>query len=158
MLCPTLATLWTIAHQAPLSMGFTGKNTGVGCHFLLQGIFPAQRSNHNSCVSCIDRWILYHPTTWQALREMCSSVAQWCPTLCDPMNRSTPGLPVHHQLPEFAQTHVHRVGDGHESDIIHHKPSLLYYNSFIILFTQIIHKTQTQKIGNIFNLTGLCCA
>ena len=36
-----------------------------------------------------------------------SSVAQSCPTLCDPMNRSTPGLPVHHQLPEFTQTHVH---------------------------------------------------
>ena len=39
-----------------------------------------------------------------------SSVAQSCPILCDPMNRSTPGLPVHHQLPEFTQTHVHRVG------------------------------------------------
>ena len=38
-----------------------------------------------------------------------SSVAQSCPTLCDPMNHSTPGLPVHHQLPEFTQTHVHRV-------------------------------------------------
>ena len=41
-----------------------------------------------------------------------SSVAQSCPTLCDPMNRSTPGLPVHHQLPEFIQTHIHRVGDA----------------------------------------------
>ena len=41
-----------------------------------------------------------------------SSVAQSCPTLCDPMNRSTPGLPVHHQLPEFTQTHVHRVSDA----------------------------------------------
>ena len=41
-----------------------------------------------------------------------SSVAQSCPTLCDPMNRSTPGLPVHHQLPEFTQTHAHRVGDA----------------------------------------------
>ena len=40
-----------------------------------------------------------------------SSVAQSCPTLCDPMNRKTPGLPVHHQLPEFTQTHVHRVRD-----------------------------------------------
>ena len=39
------------------------------------------------------------------------SVAQSCPTLCDPMNRSTPGLPVHHQLPEFTETHVHRVSD-----------------------------------------------
>ena len=41
-----------------------------------------------------------------------SSVAQSCPTLCDSMNRSTPGLPVHHQLPEFTQTHVHRVDDA----------------------------------------------
>ena len=40
------------------------------------------------------------------------SVAQSCPTLCDPMNRSTPGLPVHHQLREFTQTHVHRVSDA----------------------------------------------
>ena len=39
-------------------------------------------------------------------------VAQSCPTLCNPMNRSTPGLPVHHQLPEFTQTHVYRVGDA----------------------------------------------
>ena len=41
-----------------------------------------------------------------------SSVAQLCPILCDPMNRSTPGLPVHHQLLEFTQTHVHRVSDA----------------------------------------------
>ena len=41
-----------------------------------------------------------------------SSVAQSCPTLCDPMNRSTPGLPVHHQLLEFTQTHVHRISDA----------------------------------------------
>ena len=41
-----------------------------------------------------------------------SSVAQSCLTLCDPMNHSRPGLPVHHQLPEFTQTHVHRVGDA----------------------------------------------
>ena len=41
-----------------------------------------------------------------------SSVAQLCLTLCDPMNCSTPGLPVHHQLPQFTQTHVHRVSDA----------------------------------------------
>ena len=41
-----------------------------------------------------------------------SSVAQSCPTLCDPMNRSMPGLPGHHQLPAFTQTHIHRVGDA----------------------------------------------
>ena len=43
------------------------------------------------------------------------SVAQSCPNLCDPMNRSTPGLPVHHQLSEFTQTHVHRVSDAIQS-------------------------------------------
>ena len=41
-----------------------------------------------------------------------SSVTQSCPTLCDPMNHSMPGLSVHHQLPESTQTHVHRVGDA----------------------------------------------
>ena len=42
---------------------------------------------------------------------MFSSVTQSCPTPCDPMDCSTPGLPVHHQLPEFTQTHVHQVAD-----------------------------------------------
>ena len=44
--------------------------------------------------------------------DQIKSVAQSCPTLCDPMNRSTPGLPVHHQLLEFTQTRVHRVSDA----------------------------------------------
>ena len=44
-----------------------------------------------------------------------SSVTQSCPTLCKPMNHSTPGLPVHHQFPEFTQTHVHQVGDAIQS-------------------------------------------
>ena len=45
------------------------------------------------------------------MRPQIRSVAQSCPTLRDPMNHSTPGLPVHHQLPEFTQTHVHQVSD-----------------------------------------------
>ena len=48
---------------------------------------------------------------WKASVQF-SSVTQSCPTLCNSMNRSTPGLPVHHQLPEFTQTHVHRVSDA----------------------------------------------
>ena len=44
-----------------------------------------------------------------------SSIAQSCLTLCDPMNRSTPGLPVHHELPESTQIHVHRVSDAIQS-------------------------------------------
>ena len=54
-----------------------------------------------------------------------SSVAQSCPTLCDPMNCSTPGLPVHHQLPEFTQTYVHRVGDAIQPSHPLLSPSLL---------------------------------
>ena len=53
-----------------------------------------------------------------------SSVVQSCPTLCDPMNHSTPGLPVHHQLPDFTQTHVHRVSDP-SSHLILCRPLLL---------------------------------
>ena len=56
--CPTLATPWIAAYQAPWSMDFPGKNTGVGCHFLLQGIFPTWGLNPVSamqtlsCISC----------------------------------------------------------------------------------------------------------
>ena len=60
-----------------------------------------------------------HTTTWarsrfnlQTKSDQIRSVAQSCLTLCDPMNCSTPGLPVHHQLPEFTQTHVHWVSDA----------------------------------------------
>ena len=90
-----------------------------------------------SCVFCIGRWTLYHWATWECqqvfnCREpdllkvatllisivvvlfsvQFSPVALSCLTLCDSMNRSTPGLPVHHHLPEFTQTHVHRVHDA----------------------------------------------
>ena len=54
-------------------------------------------------------------TEWGSLRSshvQFSSVAQSCPTLRDPMNRNMPGLPIHHQFPEFTQTHVHRVSDA----------------------------------------------
>ena len=46
------------------------------------------------------------------MRYAAAKSLQSCPTLCDPMNHSTPGLPVHHQLPEFTQTHVHQVRDA----------------------------------------------
>ena len=54
-----------------------------------------------------------------------TSVTQSCPTLCDPMNHSTPGLPVHHQLPEFAQIHVHWVGDAIQPSVLCHPLLLL---------------------------------
>ena len=71
------------------------------CLFVVQGTLKSLLQHHNLKASIL-----------QFSSVQFSSVAQSCPTLCDPMNRSTPGLPVHHQLPEFTQTHVHRVSDA----------------------------------------------
>ena len=57
-------------------------------------------------------WNLTNKTLLRGIRDQIKSVTQSCPTLCDPMNRSTPGLPVHRQLPEFTQTHIHLVSDA----------------------------------------------
>ena len=59
-------------------------------------------------------YLLYLLHLWSAgeVPVQFISVAQSCPTLCDPVNRSMPGLPVHHQLKEFTQTHAHQVGDA----------------------------------------------
>ena len=54
--CPNLAILWTVACQAPLSMGSLGKNTQVGCHFLLQGILPTQGLNPGFLGSIADKF------------------------------------------------------------------------------------------------------
>ena len=63
-----------------------------------------------------------------------SSVAQSCPTLCNPMNRNTPGLPVHHQLPESTQTHVHRGGDAVQPSHLLSSPSPPALNLFFFFF------------------------
>ena len=60
---------------------------------------------------CQIKKTLVQKSLWKAKNIQFSSVAQLCPTLCNPLNRSTPGLPVHHHLPEFTQTQVHQVGD-----------------------------------------------
>ena len=85
-LCP-----WTVGSS--VHGDSPGKNTGVGCHALL-------------LVTSLTK--SFSSINIRSIR----SVAQSCPTLCDPMNRSTPGLPVQHQLPEFTETHVHEVSDA----------------------------------------------
>ena len=92
------------------------------------------RQFSNSVISCIYMWIVFVDSTrcrWQKIHEsqlvavlawdrilvssrlyVLSSVAQSCQTLCDCIHCSTPGLPVHHQVPEFTQTHIHWVSDG----------------------------------------------
>ena len=66
----------------------------------------------SDCCHESKRRLLLGRKTITNLSAQFSSVTQSCLTLCNPMNRSMPGLPVHHQLPEFTQTHVHRVGDA----------------------------------------------
>ena len=61
-------------------------------------------------IGSLQRLLVKIRSDWSSSVQF-SSVAQLCPTLFDPMNHSRPGLPVHHQLPEFTQTHVHWVGD-----------------------------------------------
>ena len=60
--------------------------------------------NHDGVITHLEPDILECEVKWAFSSVQFSSVAQSCPTLCDPMNRSTPGLPVHHQLPEFTET------------------------------------------------------
>ena len=95
-----------------------GMNTGVDYHFLLQGISWPRNQTHICFISCIEGGFFTHWATWEALIGAFSSV-QFSSVqslshfqLCDPMNRSTPGLPVHHHLLEFTQTRVHWVGDA----------------------------------------------
>ena len=79
--------------------------------FIAALFFIARTWKQTRCPSA-DEWIRKLSITYTQWNFQFSSVPQSCPTLCDPMNRSTPGLPVHHQLPEFTQTHVHWVGDA----------------------------------------------
>ena len=84
-------TPWTAARQATPSMGFPGKNTGVGCHFLLQGIFLTQGSNPD-LLHC--RQTIYHLSHQRRISKviyLIGVIAQSCLTLCDPVDCSPPG-------------------------------------------------------------------
>ena len=108
-----------VAYWAPTDLGSSYFSILSFCLFILfmgfskqeywSGLpFPSPVDHILSELSAMTRLISH--TSISSLQF--SSVTQSCPTLCDPMNRSTPGLPVHHQLPEFTQTHVHRVHDA----------------------------------------------
>ena len=95
-----LATPWTAAFQAPPSMGFSRQEYWSGVPFPSPGVLPYPPSSK------------FLVLFYQVQSPQFSSAVQLCLTLCDPMNHSTPGLPVHHQLLVPTQTHVHRVGDA----------------------------------------------
>ena len=77
----------------------------------LQAVFQATVELGSGIGGITLKCHVYCCSYWKSAVQF-SSVTQSCPIPCDPMNHSTPGLPVHHQLPEFIQTHVHRVGDA----------------------------------------------
>ena len=92
---------------------------------------------------------LLHPFIyWLALSVQFSSVAQSCPTLCDPMNHSMPGLPVHCQLPESSQTHVHRVGDAIQPShpLLSPSPPALNLSQHQGLFQQVNSLHEVAKV------------
>ena len=80
-------------------------HSGIFCSILIMFLRLAKTAGYDLLFENLS---FSHPTFYKEH----SVVAQLCLTLCNPMNRRTPGLPVHHQLPEFTQTHVHRVGDA----------------------------------------------
>ena len=109
------ATLWTVACQAPLSMGFSRPEYWSGLPSPLPGSVQSKGIFTNQGIKLgLLPWggFFIFWANREVFLHIISSVAQLCLTLCDPMNRSTPGLPIQHQLPEFTQTHVHRVTDA----------------------------------------------
>ena len=102
------ATPWTEAHQDSLSMAFSQQEYWNGMSFPPPGYLPdVGISPPSPTPLALARGFFTTSATWGALCIQFSSVAQSCPTLCGPMDCSTPCLPVHRQLPEFTQTHVH---------------------------------------------------
>ena len=97
--CPALSDPMDCSPPGPLSMGFPRQEYWSRVPLpSLQILLLNLIRNDNNC--------------YLGFCLQFSSVAQSCPTLCDPVNHSMPGLPVHHQLPEFTQTHSHRVSDA----------------------------------------------
>ena len=106
----------TVAHQSPLPMEFSSQEYWSGLLFPTPGIFHIKGLNQS--LLHLLYWQVYFlslaplekPLRFSSVQF--SSVTQSCPTLCNWMDSSTPGLLVYHQLPELTQTHVHWVSDA----------------------------------------------
>ena len=99
--CPTLCDPWTVAHQAPPSMGFSRQEYWSVLPFHSPGDLPDPGTEPRSPTLQANALIIGNGIFFQF-----SSVIQLCPTLYDTMDCSMPSFPVHHQLPELTQTHV----------------------------------------------------
>ena len=127
-LCLTFVTPWIVALQAPLSVGIPQAKILEWLTIpFSRGSFPPRDQTQVSCTAgrFFTIWAtwnklimtcLYYYGIIQSSSVQFTSVAQSCPTPWDPVNCSTPGLPVHHQLPELIQTHVHWVSEAIQPD------------------------------------------
>ena len=104
------ATPWIVACQGHLSIEFSRQEYSSVLPFPFPGHLPDPGIKLRSLALQADS-LPSDPPRKPSLLQF-SSVIQSCLTLCDPMNHSMTGFPVHHQLPEFTQTHVHRVGNA----------------------------------------------
>ena len=108
--------VWSLGQEYPLEKGMATHSSILA--WIIQWTEVPGRLQSMGSQRVGHQWVTKHSTevqinvflSWEVLIQF-SAVAQSCPNPCDPMNRSTPGLPVHHQLPEFTQTHVHWVSD-----------------------------------------------
>ena len=112
-------TPWTVARQAPLSIKSSRQEYWSGLPFPPPGDLPDPRIKPRSPELQEDFFFycLSHQAIHGSNSIQFSSVTQSCPTFRNPMNHSTPSLPVHHQLLEFTQAHVHRVSDAISSSV-----------------------------------------
>ena len=95
-------TLWMVTLQDPLSIGFTGKNIGVGCHALLHGIFLTQGWSLHPYISCTGRWVLYHQH-----HQSCSLQRFWKRRFPSPHPpRSLPALLTGMQMHQFHASNI----------------------------------------------------
>ena len=110
-----LATPWTAAYQAPPSMRFSRQEDWSGVPLPSPKVYLVSTRSSRSRLNMLNlsrQIILPNILSFVEAFVQFSSVVQSCPTLCNPMDFSMPGFPVHHQLPELTQTHVHWVGNA----------------------------------------------
>ena len=105
-------TPWTVARQAPLSKRFSRQESWSDLPCPPSGDLPYPRIELLYLLHWQECSLPLAPPRKPPLQCISSVQLLSHVRLCDSMNRSMPGLPVHHQLPEFTQTHVHRVGDA----------------------------------------------
>ena len=103
-------TPWTVTHQAPPSVGFSRQEYWSGLPFPSPGDLPDPGIRPRS--PALADTLNSEPPGKPLIYILSSVQSHSCPTLCNSMNLSTPGLPAHHQLLESTQNHVHRVGDA----------------------------------------------